>query len=159
MDDKLFDENINYCKIYNNPYSTLCKKYYTFRYLCEKHSYLSFDEKWQWCENRNYNDKIHLPRRPKSIPTEKIREPKYSLINDIDNPNASGIYGITYPKIDILRIDDTYVYYKDKIWSRHMDRFLKSKEDKNGRYVLKYSQTDGKYVNGKTKYVYVKYYF
>lgn len=109
---------------YNNPYSSGTQKYSTYRYFCKKYPEKSYEEIKQITDNWSYIHKRHYTKSNKSL----------------DNTNGKKTYGdLEYPTHDpngIIKSDERYIYYNDKVWSKGQDRYLKPINDSKGKYVL-----------------------
>ena len=109
---------------YNNPYPSKTQQYSTYRYLSKRYPDKSNEEIKDIVDNWNYKYKRHYTKCNKTL----------------DNTNGKIAYkDLEYPTHDpngIIKSDERYVYYKDKVWSKGQDRYLKPIKDSKGMYVL-----------------------
>ena len=103
-----------------NPYPSNSKEYCRFR-----HSYLDkmkdYDTSIQYslCEDKCERKKIlNIPYvRKKTIPIQ--------MNPDIIDNTPKTYMKSEYDPDGILNENDFYIFYKDKVWSKHRDRYLK----------------------------------
>jgi len=111
-------------KQFNNPYMSGTQQYNTYRYFCKAYPNKSYEEIKYIVDNWSYKTKRHYTKHNKSF----------------DNTNGKPTYKeLEYPTYDpngIIKSDIRYVYYKDKVWSKGQDRYLKPINDSKGTYVL-----------------------
>lgn len=122
--------------VYNNPYNTNseCIKYRLYYYAYTKKSLKHFDcINYAECEKYRTSVKSYGKLRK---PYKKKDEPLTQ--EDYDNFNI--LY--MYDKDGIVKIDQWYVFYVDKIYSRSQDKYLVPKEStKYGKHCRLFSGT------------------
>lgn len=149
-------------RMYDNPYGasprdpTEKRKYHTFRHFTLRFPNMSKEEKIKICEDESRYKKYSHIKDPitqnKRLNTIK-RNCGNNYIYETSDPNG------------IIKTNDRYIFYKDKVWSKSQDRYLKPITDSKGRYVLIYN-CNYRYVNkkcininpDKSTRVYEKYY-
>lgn len=111
--------------MYNNPYDTKTKHYSTYRYFCKKYPDKSYEEIKQITENNwGNNTKRHYTTHTKSFDNTNGKPTYQELPYPTHNPNG------------IIKSDERYIYYIDKVWSKGQDRYLKPIKDSKGLYCL-----------------------
>ena len=130
---------------YDNPYCssprdpTEKRKYHTFRYFTLRFPNMSKEEKIKISENESrYKKYSHI----KDPITQNKR-----LITIRRNYGNNYIYETSDPN-GIIKTNDRYIFYKDKVWSKSQDRYLKPITNSKGHYVLIYN-CNYRYVNRK----------
>ena len=121
---------------YNNPYSSIIDvkkwKYYYYAYTKKL---LSQDEciKYAECSKFRLENKNYRLKKPK--PKQTI---KPLTQDDYDIYYVNSIYN--YDKEGIISMNDDYIFYKDKVYGKHHNKYIKIHCSKcNGNYCLVYS--------------------
>ena len=131
---------------YDNPYISGTQQYNTYRYFCKKFPDKSYEEIKNIVDNWSYKYKCHYSKYPKCN-NNTSGKPTYK---ELEYP--------TYDQDGIIKSDNRYVYYKDKVWSKGQDKYLMPKTDSQGTHVLLWSRFSyTPRLDGERKYL--KYYF
>lgn len=100
-------------------------KYNGYRYAMEVKS-LDHDKAVEYGNLTNtYDRKKYLNEPPRSRKANNIDSKTYV---DLEYP--------TYDKEGIISIDDYYIYYKDKVWSKSFDKYLSLLTTSKSKYVM-----------------------
>lgn len=113
---------------YDNPYISGTQQYNTYRYFCKKYPEKSYEEIKNIVDNWSYKHKCHYSKYPKCN-NNTSGKPTYK---ELEYP--------TYDQDGIIEIDERYVYYVDKVWSKGQDRYLKPMNSSKGQYLLLYNK-------------------
>lgn len=109
---------------YNNPYESKTQQYSTYRYLSKRYPDKSNEEIKDIVDNWNYKYKRHYTKCNKAL----------------DNTNGKPAYkDLEYPTHDpngIIKTDERYIYYIDKVWSKGQDKYLSIMNSSKGKYIL-----------------------
>lgn len=129
--------------MYDNPYLSSPnnklerQKYYTFRHFTKKYpNKLSRDEIIKICENRDY-ERYEIYRN------EEVVRKRLATMNKNIRMNQTETFDHSYPEADkegILEENKRYILYKDKVWSKGQDRYLKPITNSKGIYCLLYTR-------------------
>ncbi len=130
-------------RMYNNPYLSSennkeeRQKYFTFRHFTKKYpNTLSREEIIKLCENRDY-------KRYEIYRNEDVVRKRLATMNkNLVVKREKGEIGFYYPVSDkegILEENKRYILYKDKVWSKGQDRYLKPITNSKGIYCLLYT--------------------
>ena len=122
--------------MYNNPFSSKTQRYkYEGYYYATKIKNLDHDRAIEYAElNNKFSRKKYLNQMPS---TRKPNNIKHLTYKDLE-----------YPKHDengIIREDQYYIYYKDKIWSKSYDKYLANYYTSKSTYILYRDPSDKRF--------------
>jgi len=110
-----------------NPYHSKNEKYkydgyrYATRVKSLDHNKaLEYSKLTNTYDRKKYLNEPSSSRKPNNIDTKTYKELEYP----------------TYDKEGIISIDDYYVYYKDKVWSKSFDKYLGILTTSKSKYVM-----------------------
>ena len=127
---------INNRYMYNNPFHSKKERYkFNGYYYATKIKKLDHDKAIEYAELDNtYSRKKYLNEQPGTRPANNLKHLTYK---DLPYP--------TYDKEGIIKEDDNYVYYKDKIWSKTYDKYLANYYTSKSTYILYRDPIDNKF--------------
>jgi len=133
--------------MFGNPYKSNGDKrqrqqYSTFRHYSKRG--FNYETVIQICENRDYNNTSHHKSTSGQLKRIENTEKNWDTKEKIYRFKELCVYP-TYDDIGIIKSDDAYIYYKDKVWSIAQAKYLIHKTNSKGRYCLLYSGLENRH--------------
>ena len=128
--------------MFGNPYKYTgagkrqTQQYSTFRYYTNRG--FNYEKVIEICENRDYDNTCHYRSTSGQIKRIETTKKNWDTKEKIYRFEKLSVYP-QYDDIGIIKSDNAYIYYRDKVWSIAQARYLIHKTNRKGTYCLLYS--------------------